>query len=176
MKRREPDHPDPEDMFADTRMTFGEHIEDLRTHLLRAIYGFLVAFLVAIPLGKPVLRFIAAPVEEQLEAFTERYNQSRFEEIEAGVKAGKFDDIPPLDMTLNVDIDSLAEALRERLGLPPADKDRDRPVLEKMQRGLFQHLKKLGVHHLVDWRKGNQAQFVQIQGEVADPLTWAMEV
>ncbi len=41
MKRAHPEPPDPDDMFADTRMSFGEHIEDLRTHLLRAIYGFL---------------------------------------------------------------------------------------------------------------------------------------
>ena len=40
MKRGAADYPDPDDMFADTRMSFGEHIEDLRSHLLRAIYGF----------------------------------------------------------------------------------------------------------------------------------------
>ena len=28
-----------EDLFADTRMSFGEHIEELRTHLIRAIKG-----------------------------------------------------------------------------------------------------------------------------------------
>jgi len=30
---------DSEDMFADTRMSFGDHIEELRTHLLRALAG-----------------------------------------------------------------------------------------------------------------------------------------
>ena len=28
-----------EDLFADTRMTFGEHIEELRSHLISAIKG-----------------------------------------------------------------------------------------------------------------------------------------
>ena len=27
---------DPDDMFKDTRMSFGDHIEDLRAHLMRA--------------------------------------------------------------------------------------------------------------------------------------------
>ena len=67
--------PDPDDMFADTRMTFGEHIEDLRTHLLRAIYGFVLGFLIAIPIGRPVLNFISAPVEDQLNKFNDRYDR-----------------------------------------------------------------------------------------------------
>jgi len=37
--------PDPEDFFADTRMSFGDHIEDLRTHLLNAFKGFFIAFI-----------------------------------------------------------------------------------------------------------------------------------
>ena len=31
--------PDPDDFFAETRMSFGEHLEDLRTHLWRAVKG-----------------------------------------------------------------------------------------------------------------------------------------
>ena len=34
---------DPEDMFSDTRMSFGDHLEDLRTHLWRAVKGFFIA-------------------------------------------------------------------------------------------------------------------------------------
>ena len=30
---------DPEDYFAETRMSFGDHIEELRWHLFRAIIG-----------------------------------------------------------------------------------------------------------------------------------------
>jgi sec-independent protein translocase protein TatC len=74
--RNEP--PDPDDFFADTRMSFGDHLEDLRVHLWRAIKGFLVALVFGFwPLGEPVLTFITAPVEEQLAEF---YNQ-RVEEV-----------------------------------------------------------------------------------------------
>jgi len=35
--------PDPDDFFSETRMTFGDHLEDLRRHLWRAVAGFGVA-------------------------------------------------------------------------------------------------------------------------------------
>jgi sec-independent protein translocase protein TatC len=73
MSMRQPDY--SEDMFADTRMTFGEHIEELRTHLLRAIYGFLVALLFSFFIGRPVLHIISAPVTDQLESFYKDHAQ-----------------------------------------------------------------------------------------------------
>jgi sec-independent protein translocase protein TatC len=63
---------DPEDYFSDTRMTFGEHLEDLRVHLWRAIWGFVVFMLLSIPTAYPVLRFIAAPVEAAMKRYYER--------------------------------------------------------------------------------------------------------
>jgi sec-independent protein translocase protein TatC len=60
-----------EDMFEDTRMSFGDHLEDLRSHLWRAIKGFLVGMILAFFIGKPVLQFISRPVEEQLQRFYE---------------------------------------------------------------------------------------------------------
>jgi sec-independent protein translocase protein TatC len=58
-----------EDIFADTRMSFGEHIEDLRTHLWKAIFGFLVCLFFSLFIGREVLKFIAEPVSVQLDKF-----------------------------------------------------------------------------------------------------------
>jgi sec-independent protein translocase protein TatC len=63
---------DPDDFFADTRMSFGDHIEDLRKHLWRAIKGFLLALVVSFYFADTVLKFIAAPVQRELEAFYEK--------------------------------------------------------------------------------------------------------
>ena len=63
---------DPDDLFADTRMSFGEHIEDLRKYLIRAIAGFFIAFLFSFLIGERVLAFIKAPVESQLKDFHKR--------------------------------------------------------------------------------------------------------
>jgi sec-independent protein translocase protein TatC len=57
---------DPEDMFKDTRMSFGDHIEELRMHLWRGILGFLVALIGSFFIGKYLVEFIGQPVREQL--------------------------------------------------------------------------------------------------------------
>lgn len=62
-------HDSPDDIFADTRMSFGEHLEELRIHLWKAILGFLVCLLMSFFIGKPLLRFIAHPVEVELQKF-----------------------------------------------------------------------------------------------------------
>lgn len=63
---------DPDDFFSDTRMTFGDHLDDLRTHLWRAFAGFGVALVLSFCIGHYALAFISAPVEEQLRAFHKR--------------------------------------------------------------------------------------------------------
>lgn len=64
--------PDPEDFFAETRMTFGDHLEDLRLHLWRAVAGFGVAVFLSFFIGRYAVDFITAPVKEQLRAYHER--------------------------------------------------------------------------------------------------------
>jgi sec-independent protein translocase protein TatC len=87
------DHYDySEDLFADTRMSFGEHIEDLRTHLVRALKGLAYIIIAGfaldslglalgvpwIGIGRPMIDVITNPVKEQLIAFYER----RLEKLE----------------------------------------------------------------------------------------------
>lgn len=73
---------DPDDYFSETRMSFGDHIEDLRTHLWRAVKGFFLAVILSFFVGWWVLDFITAPVTAQLEAFYER----RLESIKAKIR------------------------------------------------------------------------------------------
>jgi sec-independent protein translocase protein TatC len=58
-----------DDYFAHTRMSFGDHIEDLRWHLIRAIIGFVVALGISFFLGGYVLDWIQTPIIKELEAF-----------------------------------------------------------------------------------------------------------
>ncbi len=60
---------DDDDLFAHTRMSFGDHIEELRLRMIRAILGFLVALVVGLFVGQPVMELIQAPVRSQLEKF-----------------------------------------------------------------------------------------------------------
>ena len=63
---------DPDDFFAETRMSFGDHIEELRTHLWRAIYGFGFALVISLFIGHFIVKLITAPVKDQLKKFYER--------------------------------------------------------------------------------------------------------
>jgi sec-independent protein translocase protein TatC len=74
-------HPDPDDFFSDTRMSFGDHIEELRLHLWKAIAGFMIAVAFSFVIGRPVLRFIAAPVEKELQAYWDRYYERKLAEF-----------------------------------------------------------------------------------------------
>lgn len=85
---------DEEDYFADTRMSFGDHLEVLRRHLWRAIYGLgicmgigfaLDAFgdLINVPnigIGRPLMNIIQNPVREALVEFYDRRREKFIEE------------------------------------------------------------------------------------------------
>lgn len=58
-----------DDYFESTRMSFGDHIEELRRHLILAIAGFGVAMVISFPLAYFVLDFITAPVKQKLAEF-----------------------------------------------------------------------------------------------------------
>lgn len=105
-----------EDLFADTRMSFGEHLEDLRTHLLRAIYGFLIALVFGFLVGWPALQFISSPVERELA----RFYDDRAERVQQDLAAGdpslvEYD--KPTEREMEFRTEDLAKALG--IKLPP---------------------------------------------------------
>ncbi|RME40807.1 MAG: preprotein translocase subunit TatC [Planctomycetota bacterium] len=52
----------PDDPFAETRMSFGDHLEELRRRLIYALAGAFVAVLITLALGKPILAVIYRPL------------------------------------------------------------------------------------------------------------------
>jgi sec-independent protein translocase protein TatC len=119
-----------EDLFADTRMSFGDHLEELRGRLWRGLGAFalfmaLVFFLdvigyltgTSIGIGKPVMVAIAAPVEHQLQRFYDR----RIEKIASDIQAGKYpngitDEVK--DVPIELDVQELIRELARRMDLP----------------------------------------------------------
>lgn len=82
-------HDYPDDIFDSTRMSFGDHIEELRARLIKALLG-LIVFMVfgfildavgeavgnkAIGVGKPMIEIITDPVESQVMDFYNRRNE-----------------------------------------------------------------------------------------------------
>src|SRR5438876_3595402 len=90
MARSKDNSIDPDDLFADTRMSFGDHLEELRIHLWRAVIGFVIAMCLSFLIGKPVLyAFIIRPVEKQLQDFYEFRKNKRAEEVLADAQTNK---------------------------------------------------------------------------------------
>jgi sec-independent protein translocase protein TatC len=103
-------------MFADTRMSFGDHIEELRSRLLKAIGCLLLGVLVGLVLGPWALEWIQRPVEAQLKEFWER----RDRELAQGLESND-PDLNKLDAPIAVDMEVSRSDL-EKLGFPPPPK------------------------------------------------------
>jgi sec-independent protein translocase protein TatC len=79
----------PEDIFDDSRMSFGDHIEELRSRLIKAlrvlvfflVIGFVVDYIgeqigqPKLGVGRPVLAIIKEPVETQVRDFYAKRNE-----------------------------------------------------------------------------------------------------
>lgn len=97
-------HEYPDDVFADSRMSFGDHIGELQMRLKKALYGLLIIMLGGIALdsigqslgmdnlgmGRPMLRFIKEPFEEQVRDFYRKRN-ARIEEKVSNVAVQRTD-------------------------------------------------------------------------------------
>lgn len=61
-------HPD-EDLFADTTMTFGEHLDELRVALGKAVLALLVGFIAGLFVANDVVSWIQTPLTKALEQY-----------------------------------------------------------------------------------------------------------
>jgi sec-independent protein translocase protein TatC len=91
--RRHPDY--DEDFFQDTRMSFGDHLEELRTRMWRALKGLGLCLFIGfildgigdraglpwLGIGKPMLKVVTEPVEEQVKKFYEERNERIRKEV-----------------------------------------------------------------------------------------------
>jgi len=109
---------DDEDFFADTRMSFGDHLEELRSALLRAFYGFLVGLFLSFFVGHYVVAFIAAPVEEALIRYYNERAKNFLAELERDPNVALNEPVP---MLLMIPARSWFDAAKQA-GVPGMDK------------------------------------------------------
>lgn len=126
----------PDDIFDNTRMTFGEHIEELRARMIRALQGLLVCLVIGfildaigtavgnpnIGVGKPMLAVITDPVETQVRDFYYKRNKKAEEEKLATLTETPADEIRRIREKLKEHGNSLEALTREEreklLGAP----------------------------------------------------------
>src|SRR6185437_2262131 len=54
------------DLFDDSTMTFGEHLEVLRFHLIRAILGLVICVIFSLIFGEQLVQLIRQPIDRAL--------------------------------------------------------------------------------------------------------------
>ena len=54
------------DLFDDSTMSFGEHLEVLRVHLWKALIGLVIGVVAALAYSKPIIDMVRAPIDEAL--------------------------------------------------------------------------------------------------------------
>ncbi len=107
------EHDREEDLLAATRMPMGDHIEELRRRLLRALAGFAVALVLGFYASPEVLDFIKAPVEKELAHFQQRRQDRIAHDLAEGNP-----ELAEVNRPRDIEILVPAGRLRELLGLP----------------------------------------------------------
>ncbi len=136
-------HVDPEDMFADTRMSFADHLGELQDHLWRAVSGFLIAMVVGLFLSPWTLKIIVAPVEQQLQAFYERAGIKNAKNIEIDMATRPYRG-KPLEIQIKIE---RHEFLRQ-LGINEKMTPREKDALDTFREGYRQIFGQIGIRPL----------------------------
>ncbi len=64
-----PIRPPNEDLFEESRMSFGEHLEELRKVLVRALYGLAISCILGFYFANNVVQFLQQPLKEAIGDF-----------------------------------------------------------------------------------------------------------
>ena len=58
------------DLFDDSTMSFGEHLEELRVYLFKAIVGAVIAIVLCLIKGEDIVGFVRAPIDKALAKYS----------------------------------------------------------------------------------------------------------
>jgi len=88
-----------DDLFKESTMTFGEHIEELRTVLFRSLIGVVICMLISLPLASKVVELIQSPLRK---ALTDYYQK------QAEDKLAKEYDVSPKEILNTIELEGMA--------------------------------------------------------------------
>jgi sec-independent protein translocase protein TatC len=108
--------PYEDDLFRESTMTFGEHLEELRRRLVRACFWLAIGLVVGLVIGRQVVHLIQSPLTKALEEFYSEKAKTRLLE--------KYGQLPPETQAL-----FLAGYLPEQVNVQPSQ------VMEDIVRG-----------------------------------------
>lgn len=96
------------DLFDDSTMTFGEHLECLRTHLIRALIGLFICVIGALFIGDRLVAVVRSPIDKALR---------KAAQVEGAPQLNVEDDIADITMT------DIWQIIQEKIGLAEPQED-----------------------------------------------------
>jgi sec-independent protein translocase protein TatC len=168
-----------DDLFKDSTMTFGEHLEELRSSLFKAAVALFVGFLVGMYYGDWVVQRIQDPLTK---ALTRYYQQDAATELKAELELRKQNGmaVPPefLDENGNVDESAIKQLLvqegllfEEALIAPEEVLREIKQHNPKLLRGVEvpaaetgNGLKRENMVRIMLWRKAENDQRLRVKG------------
>ena len=96
-----------DDLFESTTMSFGEHLEELRGCLVRALLGLLIGFLIGLSIANRVVHLIQTPLTMALESY---YLDKEKTDLQAG---------DPLAKSENLNVLKTQELIQDRVQIDP---------------------------------------------------------
>lgn len=99
-----------DDLFADSTMSFGEHLEVLRVHLIKALIGVLIGTIVGLIFGGQIIGEIKRPLvktlrkyatKEQAEAVEGAYKETSWGWFRRQLGLTYFDEMPEVEGTVD---------------------------------------------------------------------------
>jgi len=120
------------DPLEDSKMSFGEHLEELRSALWKAVIAIFLGFLIGLAVGRPFIRFVSDPLEAGL---NEVAQTRQLEDYDAKTSDGAASDDPRSERGLapkqfEIDPQDLIDALKS-LGIqvaPPEELPESLPL------------------------------------------------
>ena len=104
------DSHDEDDLFQHTSMTFGEHLEELRSALFKAVIALVIGFVIGLLFASPIVRMIERPLKKTL---TEFYQEKAFAQLESQL---------PADLAANAEVREALRVLIYEDGLMPEER------------------------------------------------------
>src|SRR4051794_19402193 len=79
-----------EDLFEHTKMTFGEHLDELRAALFKAIFALVIGILIALTFAGKVVEYVQVPLKAALENYYNRVENNKLRQnLIKDAEAGK---------------------------------------------------------------------------------------
>jgi sec-independent protein translocase protein TatC len=67
-----------EDLFESSKMTFGEHLDELRAALVKSILAFVIGFIVALLFARDVVRYVQTPLKDALSNYYTKLSRNEY--------------------------------------------------------------------------------------------------